>query len=170
MPSVAASTSGSSGGGPGVRGARFARYQFPQTGRIVGTRPSPAAAACAVQADVAPRERRACERDPDEPRHGGHVECLHGSQVESSPDRLRGWSAGDSVQWQKIFDFPKEVRSLNGSCLIGPRTMVVADSLADLIWRVDLPKDDETPVARVWLRHESMGNYPGQMKPEQPGG
>jgi hypothetical protein len=28
MPSVAASTSGSSGGGPGVRGARFARYQL----------------------------------------------------------------------------------------------------------------------------------------------
>jgi hypothetical protein len=82
---------------------------------------------------------------------------------------LRGWSAGDSVQSQKIFDFPKEVRSLNGSCLIGPRTMVVADSLAGLIWRVDLPKDDGTPVARVWLRHESMGNYPGQMKPEQPG-
>ncbi len=29
--------------------------------------------------------------------------------------------------------------------------------------------DDGTPSARVWLRHESMGNYPGQMKPEQPG-
>ena len=26
-----------------------------------------------------------------------------------------------------------------------------------------------TPVARVWLQHESMGYYPGQMKPEQPG-
>ena len=24
-------------------------------------------------------------------------------------------------------------------------------------------------MARVWLRHESMGAYPGQMKPEQPG-
>jgi hypothetical protein len=24
-------------------------------------------------------------------------------------------------------------------------------------------------MAQVWCRHESMGNYPGQVKPEQPG-
>src|SRR5262249_40837918 len=41
--------------------------------------------------------------------------------------------------------------------------------MAGLIWRVDLPNDGGTPVARVWLRHESMRNYPGRMKPEQPG-
>jgi hypothetical protein len=45
----------------------------------------------------------------------------------------------------------------------------VADSTAGLIWRVDLPKDGVTILARVWLRHESMGYYPGEMKPEQPG-
>ena len=82
---------------------------------------------------------------------------------------LRNWRAGDPIQPQKVLDFPNEARSLNGSCLIGPRTILVADSAASLIWRVDLPKDGGTPVARVWLRHESMGAYPGQMKPEQPG-
>ena len=46
---------------------------------------------------------------------------------------------------------------------------LVADSAAALIWRVDLPEDGSTPLARVWLRHESMGYYPGEMKPEQPG-
>jgi hypothetical protein len=82
---------------------------------------------------------------------------------------LHNWKAGDPILPQKVFDFPKEVGSLNGSCLIGPRTILVADSFAGLIWRVDLPKDDGTPLARVWLRHESMGSYPRQMKPEQPG-
>jgi hypothetical protein len=51
----------------------------------------------------------------------------------------------------------------------GPRTILAADSAAGLIWRVDLAKDGSTPLARVWLRHESMGYYPGAMKPEQPG-
>jgi hypothetical protein len=89
---------------------------------------------------------------------------------ESSLHRidLRKWSPAEAIQPQKVLDFPKEARFLNGSCLIGPGTIVVADSVG-LIWRVDLPADGGTPSARVWLRHESMGNYPGQMKPEQPG-
>lgn len=82
---------------------------------------------------------------------------------------LRNWSVGNPIQPQKVLDFPDRARGLNGSCLIGPRTILVADSIAGLIWRVDLPNDGATPVARVWLRHESMGYYPGQMKPEQPG-
>jgi hypothetical protein len=82
---------------------------------------------------------------------------------------LRNWSEGHSIQPDKVLDFPDEVGGLNGSCLIGPRTILVADSTAGLIWRVDLPNDGATPVARVWLQHESMGYYRGQMKPEQPG-
>jgi hypothetical protein len=82
---------------------------------------------------------------------------------------LRNWSVGNRIQPQKVLDFPDRVGGLNGSCLIGRRTILVADSIAGLIWRVDLPSDGATPVARVWLRHESMGYYPGQMKPEQPG-
>jgi hypothetical protein len=81
---------------------------------------------------------------------------------------LRNWIPGAVVQPQKVLDFPKEVRFLNGSCLIGPRAIVVADSVG-LIWRVDLSKDGSASSARIWLRHESMENYPGQMKPEQPG-
>ena len=81
---------------------------------------------------------------------------------------LRKWSPGKTIRPQKVLDFSTEVRFLNGSCLIGSRTILVADSVG-VIWRVDLPQDGSTPVARVWLRHESMRNYPGQMKPEQPG-
>jgi hypothetical protein len=92
------------------------------------------------------------------------------SDHESSLHRidLRKWSPGEPVKPQKVLDFPKEARFLNGGCLIGPRTIVVADSVG-LIWRVDLPRNGGTPSAHVWLRHESMGNYPGQMEPEQPG-
>ena len=82
---------------------------------------------------------------------------------------LRNWRASDPIQPQKVLAFPKEAGALNGSCLIGPRTILVADSIAGLIWRVDLPEYAGAAVARVWLRHESMRNYPGQMKPEQPG-
>jgi hypothetical protein len=53
--------------------------------------------------------------------------------------------------------------------LVAPNVILLADSFAGLIWRVDLPKGGGTPVARVWLQHESMGYYPGQLKPEQPG-
>jgi hypothetical protein len=82
---------------------------------------------------------------------------------------LRNWSEGHSIQPHKVLDFPDKAGALNGSCLIGPQTILVADSMAGLIWRIDLSNDTATSVARVWLHHESMGNYPGQMKPEQPG-
>lgn len=82
---------------------------------------------------------------------------------------LRNWTAGTPVHPQKVLDFPERARGLNGGCLIGPQTMLVADSLAGLIWRVDLPGEGASPVARAWLQHESTGYYPGQIKPEQPG-
>ena len=82
---------------------------------------------------------------------------------------LRGWTPGMAAQPEQVLQFPKNVRGLNGSCLLAPNIILLADSFAGLIWRVDLPSDGGTPVARVWLQHESMGYYPGQMKPEQPG-
>ena len=82
---------------------------------------------------------------------------------------LRNWTAGIAIQPQKVFDFPDRAGGLNGGCLIGPRIILVADSVAGLIWRVDLPTDGSTPGVRIWLEHESMRYYPGQMKPEQPG-
>ena len=82
---------------------------------------------------------------------------------------LRNWSAGEAVQPEKIMEFPEQARALNGSCLVGPHTILVADSVASLIWRVDVTEAGKSASVRVWLSHESMRNYPGEMKPEQPG-
>ncbi len=82
---------------------------------------------------------------------------------------LRGWTPETPIKPERVFQFPDTVRGLNGSCLIAPGVILLADSFAGLIWRVDLTGDKCPPVARVWLRHESMGYYPGQLKPEQPG-
>ena len=68
-----------------------------------------------------------------------------------------------------ICQFPERARGINGCCLIAPGVLLVADCFAGLIWRVDFPKDGGQPSFRVWLEHESMGYFPGKMKPEQPG-
>ena len=83
---------------------------------------------------------------------------------------LRGWTPGQPIKLATVFQFPDTAKGLNGACLIAPRIMLVADSFASLIWRVDLPAEEGgQPTARVWLAHESMGYYPGELKPEQPG-
>jgi hypothetical protein len=82
---------------------------------------------------------------------------------------LRGWSPGQPIHPEMVMQFPEAARAPNGACLIAPGVMVVADCFASLIWRVDLLPEGGKPTCRVWLRHHSMGYYPGQMKPEQPG-
>ena len=82
---------------------------------------------------------------------------------------LRGWRPGSPVQPQQAFQFPPQARGLNGICLLGPGVVLVADSFASLIWRVDLQPGGAAPRARVWLQHESMGYFPGKLNPEQPG-
>jgi hypothetical protein len=82
---------------------------------------------------------------------------------------LRGWKPGMEIKPERVLIFPPEVRALNGSCLIGPRTILIADSFASLIWRVDLSEDGKSAKAGVWLKHYSMLYHPGEMKPEQPG-
>ncbi len=82
---------------------------------------------------------------------------------------LHKWKAGTPIAPELICQFPKETRGVNGACLLGPGVMLVADCFAGLIWRVDLSSHDEQPSIRVWLEHESMGYFPGKMKPEQPG-
>jgi hypothetical protein len=82
---------------------------------------------------------------------------------------LNGWTPGKLVHPEAILHFPQPVRGLNGSCVIAPGVILIADCFGSLIWRVDLNTHDGKPRARVWLRHDSMGYYPGQMKPEQPG-
>jgi hypothetical protein len=82
---------------------------------------------------------------------------------------LRNWAPGAGVVPEVILQFPEGARGLNGSCLIAPGVMLVADCFASLIWRVDLHNGGRAATARVWLEHTSMGYFPGHMKPEQPG-
>ena len=81
---------------------------------------------------------------------------------------LRGWASGREVEPRPVLDFPEPRVGLNGGCLIAPGVLLAAGA-ADLIWRVDLPKDGGRASARVWLRHDTLKNRPGEMKPEQPG-
>ena len=82
---------------------------------------------------------------------------------------LRGWQPRSPVATELLCRFPEKAGGLNGCCLIGPAVVLVADSFASLIWRLDLAEDRGKPAIRVWLEHESMGYFPGKMKPEQPG-
>ena len=63
------------------------------------------------------------------------------------------------------------VRALNGSCLLGPNVLAVADCFAGLIWRVDLADDTRSATARVWLSDDTMAFDPdsGVPPPPQPG-
>lgn len=84
---------------------------------------------------------------------------------------LRGWRPGVTVEPSLAFEFPTATRAPNGMCLVAPGVLLVADSFAGLIWRVDLHgrSPGPAPEASVWLEHSSMKHFPGKMKPEQPG-
>jgi hypothetical protein len=82
---------------------------------------------------------------------------------------LSDWVPGVGASPETILRFPEPVRALNGSCAIAPSVILLADCFSSLIWRVDLNTGNGKPTARVWLKHDSMGYFPGQMKPEQPG-
>lgn len=83
---------------------------------------------------------------------------------------LRDWTPGRSLNPEVVLEFPDPVRALNGSCLIAPTVMIIADSVAGLIWRVEVPTGEGKPTARVWLKHDSMAFNPhSPLKPPQPG-
>jgi hypothetical protein len=84
---------------------------------------------------------------------------------------LNGWTPGTPVAPEVIFTFDDRVRALNGSCLLGPGVMAVADCFAGLIWRVDLTEGARGASARVWLEHDTMADDPdGEIPwPPQPG-
>jgi hypothetical protein len=69
---------------------------------------------------------------------------------------------------ESVLHFPQPVRWLDGSCVIAPDIVLLADCFSELIWRVDLHVSDGKPKPSVWLEDKSMGYFPGQMKPEQP--
>ncbi|HWC78836.1 MAG TPA: hypothetical protein VG756_02615 [Pseudonocardiaceae bacterium] len=84
---------------------------------------------------------------------------------------LTGWTPGEPVRPEIVFTFDDRVRALNGSCLLGPGVLAVADCFAGLIWRVDLSPGARSATARVWLAHDTMGDDPDSeiAPPRQPG-
>ena len=82
---------------------------------------------------------------------------------------LRGWVPGRPVAPTPAFEFPTRARATNGMCLVAPGVLLVADSFAGLIWRINLGSSADKIEAKVWLEHSSMSHFPGKMKPEQPG-
>ena len=82
---------------------------------------------------------------------------------------LRAWEPGSAASPELVFRFPDTARAPNGMCLLAPGTALVADCFASLIWRVDFQPGGGGIQARIWLGHESMGYFPGKLKPEQPG-
>jgi hypothetical protein len=79
-----------------------------------------------------------------------------------------GWTPGDSVSPEIIYTFDERARGLNGSCLLSPSVMLVADCFAGLIWRVDLSDRARTASARVWLTHDTMADDPDSEVPPPP--
>ena len=53
---------------------------------------------------------------------------------------LRGWALGDAIDPQLVLAFPEPKVGLNGGCLVAPHVLLAAGA-ANLIWRVDLPKE-----------------------------
>jgi hypothetical protein len=72
---------------------------------------------------------------------------------------MRGWVPGAPVKPTRVLIFDQPA-GLNGACLLGPRVILLADSLAGVIWRVDLAGDGLTATASVWLRHHTMAPDP----------
>ena len=72
---------------------------------------------------------------------------------------MRGWVPGAPVRPTRVLTFDQPA-GLNGACPIAPRVILLADSLAGLIWRVDLADDGLTATPSVWLQHPTMAADP----------
>jgi sugar lactone lactonase YvrE len=73
---------------------------------------------------------------------------------------MRGWIPGAAVQPTRVLTFD-QTAGLNGACLLAAGVILLADSLAGLIWRVDLADDGLSATSSVWLRHHGMAPDPG---------
>ena len=82
---------------------------------------------------------------------------------------LRGWRPEAAISLETVYRFPESARGLNGSCLLSQGVVLIADCFAGLIWRLEVEPGAKKIEARVWLKHDSMGYFPGKLKPEQPG-
>jgi hypothetical protein len=81
---------------------------------------------------------------------------------------LTGWAPGQPVTPQVIYTFDDRARGLNGSCLLAPGVLAVADCFAGLIWRVDFGPDAGVATAHVWLAHATMAFDPDSDVPPPP--
>ena len=83
---------------------------------------------------------------------------------------LRHWAPGQPVRAKTVLKFGNPVGGLTGSCLLAPGVILLADSVAGLIWRVDLAAGHGQATARVWLKHDSMDHDPDSpLVPQQSG-
>jgi hypothetical protein len=82
---------------------------------------------------------------------------------------MRGWVPGVPVNATTVLTFEQPGAVLNGCCLVAPGVIVVADSVAGQIWRIDLADDGLTTTGRVWLQHDSMAFDPDNPLNPQPG-
>jgi len=83
---------------------------------------------------------------------------------------LRNWTPGEPVRTDTVLKFGHPAGGLNGSCLLAPGVILLADSVAGLIWRVDLAAGHGQAAVRVWLKHGSMDDDPDSpLVPPQPG-
>ncbi|MDR3660637.1 MAG: hypothetical protein P4L86_09610 [Mycobacterium sp.] len=94
--------------------------------------------------------------------------CTFGPATVERVD-LRAWSPGARANVSRVLTFDPPGAVLNGCCLIAPQLLLVADSVAGQIWRVDLAEDGLTATARVWLQHDSMAFDPNNPRNPQPG-
>ncbi|AKS34284.1 hypothetical protein [Mycolicibacterium goodii] len=69
---------------------------------------------------------------------------------------FRGWTPGGAVPTSRVLTFAPDSAGPNGSCLLTPNMILVADCVQGLIWRVDLGDGGMSATARPWLQHESM--------------
>jgi len=72
---------------------------------------------------------------------------------------LRDWKPGAHVRPTEVLAFDDST-ALNGSCLIGPRIILLADSLGGRIWRVDLADNGLEAASSIWLQHPGMAPDP----------
>jgi hypothetical protein len=82
---------------------------------------------------------------------------------------MRGWTPSAPVPATTVLTFEQTGAVLNGCCLVAPHVILVADSVAGLIWRIDLSDDGLAATARVWLEHDSMAFDPDNPLNPQPG-
>jgi len=75
---------------------------------------------------------------------------------------LRGWTPGEPVHPKKVLTFDPPAGP-NGSALLAPGVMLVADCVGGAILRVDLTHGGAAATSRIWLKHDSMaagGGHP----------